>query len=225
MGLTKPLGEWIKWGGHDFKIIGIINDLIVESPYESVRPTIYYYTPGSGFLNIRISQSADLNQAVERIKQIFKKYSPGDPFDYRFVDDEYERKFFQEKSVGKITSLFALFAILISCLGLFALASFVAEQRTKEIGIRKVLGASAATLWRMLSRDFVVLVIISCLIAGPIASYSMNSWLKKYNYHTEISWWIFALSGISALMITLLTVSYQSIKAALANPVESLRSE
>jgi len=225
MGLKKPIGESIKWGGHDFKVIGVINDMIVESPYEPVKPTVYYYTPGSGFLNIRISQSADISYAIEQIKDAFKKYSPEDPFDYRFVDDEYERKFFQEKSVGKITSLFAVFAIVISCLGLYALTSFVAEQRTKEIGIRKVLGASAITLWQMLSKDFVALVIISCLIAGPAAYYLMSNWLRNYSYHIEASWWIFVLSGISALVIALLTTSYQLIKAVRANPVASLKNE
>ncbi|MES2520229.1 MAG: FtsX-like permease family protein, partial [Bacteroidota bacterium] len=146
-------------------------------------------------------------------------------FDYWFVDDEYNKKFLDEVRIGKLSSFFAGLAIFISCLGLFGLASFTAEQRTKEIGIRKVLGATVINLWQLLSKDFVVLVIISCLIATPIAYYFMHNWLQKYDYRTSISWWVFALSGLGALVITLLTVSYQAIKAALANPVKSLRTE
>lgn len=156
---------------------------------------------------------------------MFKKYNPAAPFEYKFVDEEYARKFGNEERVGRLASFFAILAILISCLGIFGLASFVAEQRTKEIGVRKVMGASVVNLWGMLSKDFVVLVIISFFIAMPTAYYFMNNWLQKYEYRTGIAWWIFAASGIGALLITLLTVSYQSIKAALANPVNSLRSE
>jgi putative ABC transport system permease protein len=156
---------------------------------------------------------------------VFKKYNPTAPFQSTFVDEEFARKFGNEKRVGTLAAFFAALAIFISCLGLFGLASFVAEQRTKEIGIRKVLGASVMNLWRMLSKDFVVLVIVSCLIAVPLAWYELSNWLQDYEYRTEISWWIFALSGFGALIITLLTVSFQAIKAALMNPVKSLRSE
>jgi putative ABC transport system permease protein len=159
------------------------------------------------------------------IKPIFEQYNPSFPFEYSFVDEEFNKKFVMENQVGKLAGLFAVLAIFISCLGLFGLASYVAEQRTKEIGIRKVLGASVVALWRMLSKDFVVLVIISCCIAIPIAYYVMHNWLQQYEYRTEISWWIFAAAGMGALLITLLTVSYQTIRAALMNPVKSLRSE
>jgi ABC-type antimicrobial peptide transport system permease subunit len=141
------------------------------------------------------------------------------------VDLEYERKFSDEERIGKLSSFFAVLAIFISCLGIFGLASFVAEQRTKEIGVRKVMGASVFSLWGMLSKDFVWLVAISLVLAMPMAWYFMNNWLQKYNYRSDIAWWIFASAGVGALLITLLTVSYQSIKAALANPVNSLRSE
>ena len=147
------------------------------------------------------------------------------PFDYKFADAEYAVKFAAEERIGKLAGLFAVLAIFISCLGLFGLASFVAEQRTKEIGVRKVLGASVINLWRLLSKDFVMLVIISFLIATPPAYYFMDKWLQNYQYRTEFSWWIFAAAGIGALIITLLTVSCQAIKAALANPVKSLRTE
>jgi ABC-type antimicrobial peptide transport system permease subunit len=162
---------------------------------------------------------------LTKIEAIQKKLVPSAPFQYNFVDDEYGKKFSSEQRIGKLAAIFAVLAIFISCLGLFGMASFVAEQRTKEIGIRKVLGASVSNLWQMLSKDFVLLVLLSCLIASPIAYYYLNNWLTNYNYHIEISWWIFAASALGALGITLLTVSFQAIKAALMNPVKSLKSE
>jgi ABC-type antimicrobial peptide transport system permease subunit len=165
------------------------------------------------------------HEAVSKVETVFKKFEPASPFNHEFVDLEYERKFSDEERIGKLSSFFAVLAIFISCLGIFGLASFVAEQRTKEIGVRKVMGASVFSLWGMLSKDFVWLVAISLVLAMPMAWYFMNNWLQKYNYRSDIAWWIFASAGVGALLITLLTVSYQSIKAALANPVNSLRSE
>jgi ABC-type antimicrobial peptide transport system permease subunit len=165
------------------------------------------------------------HEAIQKVKTVFEKYSPASPFSHEFVDVEYARKFSDEERVGKLASFFALLAIFISCLGISGLASFVAEQRTKEIGVRKVMGASVVNLWGMLSKDFLLLVAISLLLAMPFAWYLMSNWLQKYEYRSNIAWWIFAAAGVGALVITLLTVSYQSIKAALANPVKSLRSE
>ena len=162
---------------------------------------------------------------MSKIESVLKEVVPTALFDYKFVDEEYARKFSQEERIGKLSGIFSILAILISCLGLFGLASFVAEQRTKEIGIRKVMGATVSGIWQMLSKDFVVLVIISCIIAIPIAIYFMGGWLQKYQYRTTISWWIFLVTGIGAMVITLLTVSFQAVKAALMNPVKSLRSE
>jgi ABC-type antimicrobial peptide transport system permease subunit len=162
---------------------------------------------------------------LRKIETVFKKYSPAAPFEYKFVDEDYAQKFGSEERIGTLASFFAILAIFISCLGIFGLASFVAEQRTKEIGVRKVLGASVFNLWKMLSKDFVLLVVIALVIAIPTAYYFMSGWLEKYEYRTEIAWWVFAASGIGALLITLCTVSFQSIRAALANPVNSLRSE
>jgi putative ABC transport system permease protein len=162
---------------------------------------------------------------LTKIEAVFKKLVPSALFDYQFVDQTYASKFSQEQRIGKLAGVFSILAIFISCLGLFGLASFVAEQRTKEIGIRKVMGASVVALWKMLSRDFVLLVSISCAVAIPIGYYFMNVWLQKYEYRRDISWWVFITTCLGALSITLLTVSYQSIKAAVANPVKSLRSE
>ncbi|AYQ34853.1 permease prefix domain 2-containing transporter [Runella sp. SP2] len=232
MGLQNPLGETISWKFREntayFQVIGIIKDMVMESPYEPVKPAIFYIKPINGkpnWLNVKINPSVSISQALPKIEAVFKKIVPTVPFDYTFVDEEYNAKFKAEERIGKLATFFAVLAIFISCLGLFGLASFVAEQRTKEIGIRKVLGASVVGLWQMLSKDFVVLVIISCLISAPISYYFMEGWLQKYTYRTSISWWIFGLTSIGALTITLLTVSFQAIKAALINPVKSLKSE
>jgi ABC-type antimicrobial peptide transport system permease subunit len=177
------------------------------------------------WINLRINPAVSISSALPKIAAAFKKVMPSAPFDYKFADDEYGLKFKTEVQTGKLAGFFAILAIFISCLGLFGLASFVAEQRTKEIGIRKVLGASVVNVWRLLSGDFVLLVIISCLVATPIAYYYLAEWLQKFQYRTEASWWIFAAAGAGALFITLLTVSFQAIKAALMNPVRSLRTE
>jgi ABC-type antimicrobial peptide transport system permease subunit len=163
--------------------------------------------------------------ALAAIAPVFKKYNPGAAFEYRFVDEDYAKKFNDEKRIGSLATVFAILAIFISCLGLFGLASFVAEQRTKEIGVRKVLGASLFHVWRMLSTDFVVLVVISCGIAIPIAWYFLHQWLQQYEYRAPMSWWVFAVASIGALTITLITVSWQALRAGLINPVGALRSE
>jgi putative ABC transport system permease protein len=226
MGFKHPVGETIRWGNQPLTVVGVVKDMIMESPYEPVKQTIYYIAPWPAYvLNIKLKPTVSASAALERVETVFRKYAPAVPFDYKFVDAEYDAKFRAEERIGKLASFFAVLAIFISCLGLFGLASFVAEQRTKEIGIRKVLGASVTNVWGLLSKDFVTLVIIAFFIAAPIAWYFLSDWLQKYQYHTEMSWWIFALSGLGAMAITLLTVSFQAIKAALVNPVISLRSE
>ncbi|MBS1666247.1 MAG: ABC transporter permease [Bacteroidetes bacterium] len=225
-GLKNPIGETIVWDGKPFHVIGVINDMVIQSPYSPVYRSVYVTDPGAqSVINIRINPASSTHDALAKIETVFKQYNPAQPFEYKFIDTEYARKFGDEERVGKLASFFAGLAIFISCLGMFGMASFMAEKRTKEIGVRKVLGASVFTLWRMLSKDFVVLVFISLLIATPIAYYFMHEWLLKYTYHSEISWWIFAAVGAGAISITLITVSYQAIKAAVANPVKSLRTE
>jgi ABC-type antimicrobial peptide transport system permease subunit len=227
IGLKDPVGETIIWDDKPFKIIGVIKDMIVESPYQPVRASLYHLINQQdvNIINIKINPAAGVPEALSKIETVFKKYNPDIPFDYKFVDDEYARKFGNEERIGKLASFFAILAIFISCLGLFGMASFMAERRTKEIGVRKVMGASVFNLWKLLSKDFVVLVFISLLIAMPMAWYFMHNWLQNYQYRSEISWWIFAVAGVGILVITLLTVSFQSIKAALMNPVKSLRAE
>jgi putative ABC transport system permease protein len=198
----------------------------MESPYQPVQPTIFFLDYGwASVITVRLNPNMSAQAALSAIEPVFKRYNPGGPFEYRFVDEEYANKFSDEQRIGKLASVFAILAIFISCLGLFGLASFVAEQRTREIGVRKVLGASLFNLWRMLSTDFVVLVMISCLIAIPLSWYFLHQWLLQYQYRTPMSWWVFAISGIGALAITLLTVSIQAVRAGMMNPVKSLRTE
>jgi putative ABC transport system permease protein len=226
MGLKDPIGKTVAWEGNKFTVIGVVKDLVMASPYDPLIPTIYYIAPYPVYtINIRINPTLSAAAAVGQIKSVFTKYSPAEPFDYKFADEEYDTKFRAEERVGKLAGFFTILAVFISCLGLFGLASFVAEQRKKELGVRKVLGATVFNLWKMLSGDFVGLVVLSCLISIPIAWYLLHQWLQQYAYHTPVSWWIFATAGVGAILITLLTVSFQSVKAALMNPVKSLRSE
>jgi ABC-type antimicrobial peptide transport system permease subunit len=227
MGLVNPVGEIVKFGDYSYRIVGVIDNMLMESPFDPVRQIVYKlnYEEANSWVNIRIDPQLSAGAALKKMEAIFGKLVPATPFDYRFTDTEYGLKFAAEERIGKLAAVFATLSVLISCLGLFGLASFVAEQRTKEIGVRKVLGATVFNLWKLLSKDFVLLVIIACLIAVPLAWYFLNAWLQKYEYRTSISWWVFAAGIFSALVITLVTVSFQSIKAALSNPVKSLRTE
>jgi putative ABC transport system permease protein len=204
----------------------VVNNMVMASAYEEVKPFIYANLTGAGSLAlIKLNPAISAHEAMDKIEVVFKKLDTEHPFEYQFVDQEYATKFGNEKRVGKLSSVFAALAIFISCLGLFALSSFVAEQRKKEIGIRKVMGASVFGLWRMLSKDFLSLVIVAILISIPAAYYFMHEWLMKYQYRTEINWWVIVIAGIGALLITLVTVSYQTFRAALVNPVSSLAPE
>lgn len=220
------IGQNIQFNNKNYTVIGVIKDMIMESPYKPVTPTIFLYDRNwANVITIAIKSGAPVKSALGRIESVFKKYNPGAPFDYTFNDEDYARKFSDEERVGNLASFFTILAIFISCLGLFGLASFVAEQRKREIGVRKVLGASIFNLWKMLSKEFALLVFISCFIAIPLAWYYLNRWLNQYDYRTSISFWVFIVSGVGALAITLITVSFQAIRAAIANPVKSLRTE
>jgi ABC-type antimicrobial peptide transport system permease subunit len=220
------IGQAIQYNGKNYTVIGVIKDMIMESPYKPVKPTVFLYDRNwANIITVAIKQGEPIKAALSKIEAVFKKFNPGSPFAYTFNDDDYAKKFEDEERVGRLATFFTILAIFISCLGLFGLASFVAEQRKKEIGVRKVLGASVYSLWRMLSKEFALLVFISCFIAIPLAWYYLNGWLKQYEYRTTISFWIFIVSAIVALAVTIVTVSFQAIKAAVANPVESLRTE
>jgi putative ABC transport system permease protein len=227
MGMKNPVGQSIRLGDTEHPIIGVIQDMVMESPYSAITPTVFTATtnPRIHTLILRINPAMDIQTAVARIKPIMMRYDPETVFSYQFVDTSYGSKFVDEERTTSLTAVFAVLAIVISCMGLFGLVSFVAEQRTREIGIRKVLGASVFKLWRLLSAEFVVLVLVSGLIAGPLTGFFLHAWLLHFSYHTPLSWWIFLLASAGALFITLLTVSHQTIRAASANPINSLRSE
>lgn len=226
MGLKSAVGTPVQWNGDQYKIIGVIHDAVTGSPFMPIQPTVYMLKDSwASFIHIRLNPDLNTREALSKLEPVFKKYNPGSPFEYKFASDEYARKFQTEERIGQLSSTFASLAIFISCLGLFGLATFFAEQRRKEIGIRKVMGASITQLWQMLSKDFLLLVLIACLVATPIAYYLMHDWLQHYTYRTALSWWIFATAIVGALVITLITVSFQAIKAALLNPVKSLKNE
>jgi putative ABC transport system permease protein len=234
MGLEDPIGTditWTWWVDRKvlrYKVIGVVRDMVMESPYGDSRPVVFYLKGHNGDLStidIRIKPGVAMSHALPKIEAVMKKLVPKAPFDYQFADEHYAAKFASEERMSKLAGFFAVLAIFISSLGLFGLASFTAEQRAKEVGIRKVLGASVLNVWGLLSKEFVVLLMISLLIAIPVAYYTMSQWLEGYTYRTEPSMWIFGLSGLGALLITLVTVSFQAIRAALANPVRSLRTE
>jgi ABC-type antimicrobial peptide transport system permease subunit len=228
MGLEQPIGETIKWHGKNWKLIGVVNDMVMTSPFDPARPVVFMMNDKErsfNVINVKLNPAIPVKSALSGIETVFKKYATTAPFDYKFVDTEYGLKFTSEERTGQLAAVFAGLAIFISCLGLFGLASFVAEKRTKEIGVRKILGASVFNLWGMLSKDFVLLIVISSCIAVPVSYYYMDKWLHNYQYRTTISWWVFAVTIGGALAIALLTVSFQALKAAVANPVKSLRTE
>ncbi len=226
MGLKNAAGQTVRWNGRPYRVDGVIKDMVTESPYEPVQQSIFVLTPNIGpYIFVKLNPQISTGEAISKIEPVFKQYNPSAPVDYKFVDEEFGRKFATEQHTGTLTTVFSAIAIFISCLGILGLASFVAEQRKKEMGIRKILGASVTNLWGLLSKEFVLLVVLSFFIASPFAYWFMGNWLVQYTYHTDMPWWVFAATGASALTITLFTVSWQSIKAALVNPVKSLKTE
>jgi putative ABC transport system permease protein len=227
MGLKEPVGMTVQWDGKPFHILGVIRDMVMESPYEPVHQVLYYLSRRTDphFLIARLQPGLPVGESLARIRSIFQKYVPSAPFEYKFVDEEYDKKFASEERTGKLAGFFAILAVFISCLGIFGMASFMVEQRTKEIGIRKVLGATVVLVWGLLLKDFLVLLGIALCIALPCADYLMSRWLQQYPYHSGIPWWVIAGTALGALLITITVVSGQTVKAAVANPVRSLRSE
>ena len=224
--LTDPLGRQVTLNGRDYTIVGVTKNALMQNPFASAEPTMFTCVPDpTSVMLYRLSPRISTPEALSRMTALFNRHNPAYPYDYAFADERYAAKFNLEVLIGKLAGIFAGLAILISSLGLFGLAAYMAEQRTKEIGVRKVLGASVLSIWQLLSKDFVGLVLIAFLIATPAAWYFLKNWLAGYDYRTDLSWWVFAAVGIAAVGITLLTVSYQSIKVALKNPVKSLRTE
>ncbi len=220
-------GKTVRWGNDQpLTIIGVVQDFVYNNVYTPAEPLLFYpFRSTTGLLNIRTQAGIDLHKTVARIENVIKTQNPGFPFEYTFLDDQFDHKFKSETLIQQLAGVFAVLSIVISCLGLLGLAAFTAERRTKEMGIRKVLGASISSLVGLLNREFAVLVLVSCAIAFPIAWWVMNDWLGSYQYRTELHWWVFALAGVGALLIALFTVSSQTIKAALTNPTKNLRNE
>jgi putative ABC transport system permease protein len=227
MGIDEPKGQIVKNGTMLFHVVGIFKDVVFGSPYEQTQPMVIQGASANWFniIYLKLNSARSTADNLSRMEKIFTKYNPAFPFEYHFTDDDYARKFDATKRTATMTGLFAGLTILISCLGLFGLAAYMAENRIKEIGIRKVLGASVLKITTLLSKDFIKLVMISILIASPVAWYAMNVWLEDYTYRINIQWWVFAGSGLVSVLISLLTISYQAVKAALGNPVKSLRNE
>ncbi len=214
-----------RFGGWQPIIAGVVNDYYQVSLKKPLDPSIFLCTVyGGEFYSVRM-QSKNVAGTIEHVRRSWTKAFPGNPFEYFFLDDYFNAQYQNERKFGKLFTTFSILAIIIGCLGLFGLSAFMANQRVKEIGIRKVLGASAANIATMLSKDFVKLVGISVLIASPVAWFVMDKWLQDFAYRINISWWVFALAGTAALLIAILTVSVQAVKAAVANPVQSLRTE
>jgi putative ABC transport system permease protein len=226
LGKEEVLGEVVSRDGQDFEIVGVVKDFVHSDFYAAAPPLILFSQPSStNFMFVRIKQGVSLPAALAQIESVVKSQNPGYPFEYRFMDEEFHKQFQSEMLVEKLSRIFAGLAIFISCLGLFGLAAYTAERRTKEIGIRKVLGASVAGIAGLLSLDFLKLVFLSFLIAFPLAWYFMDQWLQDFAYRVSISWTIFLFAGVAALAVALLTISFQAVKAALANPVRNLRTE
>ena len=218
--LTEPIGKMFA----DREIIGVVKDFHFQSLHEKVEPMFFQLDTMVNTVMVK-TEAGQQRETLDRLAEFYKTYNPGFSFDYAFLNQIYQAQYVAENRVAVLSKYFAGLTLLISCLGLFGLAAFTVERRRKEIGIRKILGASVSQVVALLSRDFLVLVLVAFVIATPIAWYAMNEWLQDFAYRIEISWWVFALAGMLALLIALLTVSFQAVKAALANPVKSLRSE
>ena len=230
MGFKNPIGQIIDrghWDVQDWHVVGVVKDFILQSPYEDIHPMVIQGPKANWFnlIHVKLNPANSTAKGLAGLESVFKKYNPEYPFEYSFVDEKYAVKFNDEQTTGLLTSIFAGLTIFISCLGLFGLAIYMAANRIKEIGVRKVLGASVLDLTTLLSKDFVKLVFLAILIASPIAWWSMNKWLSTYNYRIHISFWVFVEAGLFSILIALLTISFQAVKAAIANPVKSLRTE
>ncbi|MBC9794855.1 ABC transporter permease [Sinomicrobium weinanense] len=222
----KVAGRTVRWGDTPYTVIGVVKDFVYNNVYAPSEPLFFHpFQADRGFINIKTRAGVDLSEAVSRIGQVIRENNPGYPFEYHFLDDTFNSKFKSEMLIQKLAGVFAVLSIIISCLGLFGLAAFTAERRTKEMGIRKVLGASVSSLMKLLNREFVLLVSVACTIAFPVTWWMMGNWLGSYDYRTEIHWQVFAFAGLGAFLIALFTVSSQAIRAALANPTKSLRDE
>jgi hypothetical protein len=226
MKLKNPISMQMRYGGKTYTVIGVTDNVIMTSPFEPAYPMMLVYDASNSSMNtMRIKAGVPAPKALAVLETVFKKYNPSVPFEYQFVDQEFQKKFITEKLISKLSNIFSALAIFICCLGLAGLASFTIEKRFREIGVRKVLGASVRQLLLLISKEFLKLVVISFVIAVPLTYWLMNNWLENYKYRINIHWWLFVVVGMAMLALTLVVVSLNTLKAARANPVDSLRSE
>ncbi|MBX2900035.1 MAG: ABC transporter permease [Cyclobacteriaceae bacterium] len=226
IGFSNPIGEKLEWGGGQFEIIGVMQDMVMTDALGEVQPLSMFLIPDwSSTITIRLAKTDNLTASLAQVEAVFKKLNPNYPFEYQFTDELFNRKFANINLISNVAGIFAGLAIAITCLGLLGLAAFTAEQRTKELGIRKVLGASVSGLVLLISKDFTRLVVLAFVIAAPLAGWYLTQFLSKYHYRIEIGYWVFGAVGLLALLLTLVIVSTQALKAATANPTKSLRSE
>jgi ABC-type antimicrobial peptide transport system permease subunit len=226
MQLKNPIGTQFRYGPRKYNVIGVASNIVMESPFKAVDPMLVYFDPNnSNSINVRLKASVKPQEALRSIEAVFKKYNPAFPFDYKFVDEEFGKKFLTENLISRITNIFAGLAIFICCIGLAGLASFTIEKRIREIGIRKVMGATLQQLLLLISKDFLKLVLIAFVIATPLTWWFMNNWLEKYPDRISISIWLFGAVGFLILLLALVVVSLNTMKAAIANPIKSLRTE
>jgi predicted permease len=226
IGLKDPIGKKIIYNKQNLTIIGVMKDVVMDSPEQPVEPLTLIFAPDwSSTISVRLNKTDNINESIAKVESVFKKLNPTYPFEYRFADADFERKFSNINLISRLATIFASLAIIITCLGLFGLAAFTAEQRTKEVGIRKVMGASVTSLVVLISKDFSRLVIFSFVLSAPLAWWFLNNFLERYPYRITITWWMLPLVGLFALTLAVMIVSTQAIKAAVSNPVKSLRNE
>jgi ABC-type antimicrobial peptide transport system permease subunit len=226
MGMEEPIGQKLTFNNQELEIIGVMPNVVMDSPYQPVEAMTLIFSPSwSSTITIRLNKTAHLGESINVVENVFKKLNPTYPFEFRFADADFEKKFSTINLISRLATIFASLAILITCLGLFGLAAFTAEQRTKEVGIRKVMGASVSSLVLLISKDFTRLVVFGFLISGPVAWWFLNNFLERYSYRINILWWVLPLAGAISLLLALIIVSTQALRAARANPSKSLRSE
>jgi len=225
MGLKDPVGKKVKFVGQEMEIIGIAKDFHFQSLHENIKPLLFYLAPDDTWLFMAKIQAGQDRMVIDRLQQLYRQFNPGFSFEYSFLDANYQNQYVAEERVSTLSRYFAGLAILISCLGLFGLTAFTAERRKKEIGIRKVLGASAHSVVFLLSKDYLKLALMAIFLAFPFAWWMAGQWLNGFAYRIDLGSDIFVVAGFSIILITLLTISFQAIKAALTNPVKSLKAE
>jgi ABC-type antimicrobial peptide transport system permease subunit len=226
IGLQHPLGEQLTMWGQHWTIIGVTKNVLMDNPYQPIAPLVMVFQPDwSSTISIRLEKTQDLKASIAKVETVMKKMNPAYPFSYRFADWDFEKKFSSINLISRLAGIFAVLAILITCLGLFGLAAFTAEQRTKEIGIRKVMGATVSSLVVLITKDFSRLVLVAFIVSAPLAWWTLNNFLDRYPYRVPFYWWVLPIAGFVALMLALIIVSTQALRAATSNPTDSLRSE